>query len=264
MSSDFVSGLFGLHGRTAAVTGGGSGIGRRIAYALAKAGANVVLIGRRSELLKESADEINQFNTQKRADFVVADLSQTHNIPQIGTQISKCFGAPRILVNAAGVNLRSSPDPRRSASDITLESWNTTMAVNLTAPFFLSRELAEGMREGGSIINIGSLQSVRAGLGDTAYTASKGGVVQLTKSMARVFGEEGIVVNAILPGFFRSEMTDSVFSDAELSGRLAESTILGRNGELSDLDGAAVFLASDASSYITGMLLPVDGGFLAK
>lgn len=264
MSADYVSGLFGLDGRTAAVTGGGSGIGRRIAFALAAAGANVVLIGRRTELLKESAAEINELTGEKRADFVTADLSQSENIPEIGTQITNCFGAPRVLVNAAGVNLRSSSDPCLSLRDITLSSWNATMAVNLTAPFFLSRELAAGMRDGGSIINIGSMQSVRAGLGDAAYTTSKGGVVQLTKAMARVFGREGIVVNAILPGFFPSDMTGEVFSDEKLAGRLAESTMLGRNGELDDLDGAAVFLASAASSYITGILLPVDGGFLAK
>lgn len=138
------------------------------------------------------------------------------------------------------------------------------MAVNLTAPFFLSRALSEGMKGGGAIINIGSMQTMRAGLGDAAYTASKGGIAQLTRALARIYGRDGITANAILPGFFPSEMTDVVFSDSHLAARLADSTILGRNGALSDLDGAAVFLASPAAAYITGVLLPVDGGFLAK
>ena len=256
--------MFSLDGRTAAVSGGGSGIGRRIAFAFAAAGANVVLLGRRDNLLREAADEINAAAPKTRAKAVAADLAQTANIPAIAAQIAECFGAPQILANAAGVNLRSSPDPARAAADITPESWDKTMAINLTAPFFLSRELARGMSGGGAIINIGSLQSLRAGLGDAAYTASKGGVVQLTRALARALGRDGITVNAILPGFFPSAMTDKVFSDSQLAARLADSTILGRNGELSDLDGAAVFLASPAAAYITGILLPVDGGFLAK
>lgn len=120
------------------------------------------------------------------------------------------------------------------------------------------------MDKGGAIINVGSLQSLRAGLGDAAYGASKGGVAQLTRLLARAWGERGITVNALIPGFFPSEMTDIVFEDKELIEKLAASTLLGRNGALSDMDGAAVFLASSAAAYLTGLLLPVDGGFLAK
>lgn len=310
MTGDYLWRMFGLGGRVAAVTGGGSGIGRRIAFALAAAGADVVLVGRRENLLREAAKEIcdssanHNFNVDDssvdnssavrdsnvrnsgvddssavrdsnvgdfsggakggRAEFVVADLSEIDGIEKVAEKISACFGAPRILVNAAGVNLRSSSDPAESARTITRESWERTMAVNLSAPFFLSRALAGGMAGGGAILNIGSMQSVRAGLGDAAYTASKGGVVQLTRALARALGRDGITVNALLPGFFPSEMTDVVFSDSVLSARLAESTILGRNGALSDLEGAAVFFASPAAAYITGVLLPVDGGFLAK
>ena len=122
------------------------------------------------------------------------------------------------------------------------------------------------MREkgGGAIVNIGSMQSVRAGLGDAAYGASKGGIAQLTKMLARAWGGDNIRVNAILPGFFPSDMTKVVFDDSQLAQKLASQTILGRNGDLSDLEGAAVFLASPASSYLTGIAIPVDGGFLAK
>ena len=259
----YLSRMFGLGGRVAAVTGGGSGIGRRIAFAFAAAGADVVLLGRRENLLREAAEEIGDL-TESRAKFVAADLSNINSIPKVAERISECFGAPRILANAAGVNLRSSSDPSESVLAITEESWSRTMAVNLSAPFFLSRELAGGMSGGGAIINIGSMQSARAGLGDAAYTASKGGVAQLTKALARAFGRDGITVNALLPGFFPSEMTEVVFSDDALAARLADSTLLGRNGALSDLEGAAVFLASSAAAYITGALLPVDGGFLAK
>ncbi|MGI9297222.1 MAG: SDR family NAD(P)-dependent oxidoreductase [Gammaproteobacteria bacterium] len=256
--------MFSLRGRAAAVSGGGSGIGRRIAFALAAAGADVVLVGRREHLLKEAAAEIDDFAGRTRAKTVAADLSETEDIPRVAARISECFGAPRILVNAAGVNLRSSSEPADSARDITPQSWARTMAVNLAAPFFLSRALAGGMSGGGAIINIGSMQTVRAGLGDAAYTASKGGVGQLTRALARIYGRDGITANALLPGFFPSEMTDVVFADSRLAARLADSTILGRNGALSDLDGAAVFLASPSAAYITGALLPVDGGFLAK
>lgn len=262
--TSYLSALFGLRGRVAAVSGGGSGIGRRIGFAFAAAGANVVLIGRRKHLLEEAAAEINDSAAMTRAKIIPADLSAIADIPRIAEEINACFGAPHILANAAGVNLRSSSDPASSVADITLDSWERTMAVNLTAPFFLSRELARGMLGGGAIINIGSMQSRRAGLGDAAYTASKGGIAQLTRALARAFGRNGITVNALLPGFFPSEMTDVVFADSQLAARLADSTILGRNGALTDLDGAAVFLASPAAAYITGVMLPVDGGFLAK
>ena len=262
--SNYLSEMFGLRGSIAAVTGGGSGIGRQIGKALAAAGAQTVLIGRRENLLQEAADEINAAAKEMRAAVFAADLSETENLPQIAEKISACFGAPRIVVNAAGVNLRSSSEPARSAADITPESWRNTFRINLEAPFFLTRALVGGMKNGGAVINIGSMQSMRAGLGDAAYGASKGGIAQLTRACARAWGEKGVTVNGLLPGFFPSEMTDMVFSDAELAAKLAGSTILGRNGKLADMEGAAVFLASPAAAYITGVLLPVDGGFLAK
>ena len=256
--------MFGLHGRVAVVSGGGTGIGGGIAAALSAAGAKVVLVGRRQNVLAKAAAAIN--NNGGVAATVAADLAQIDNLSQTAKAVVACFGAPTIVVNAAGVNLRSNADPARSAADITIDSWQQTMAINLTAPFFLTRALADGMKTqgGGAVINIGSLQSLRAGLGDAAYGASKGGIAQLTRIMARAWGDDAITVNALLPGFFPSEMTDMVFADAELSARLADSTILGRNGAVADVGGAAVFLASPAAAYITGVLLPVDGGFLAK
>ena len=262
--ADYLSQLFDLRGRVAVVTGASSGIGRQIAIAVAQAGASVVLIGRRENLLTKVAKDINDITGDKRALALAADISQINLMESLAIKINSCFGAVNIVYNVAGVNFRSSSDMACSIDDITVESWNETMKVNLAAPFFLTRELVKSMDNGGAIINIGSMQSLRAGLGDAAYGASKGGVAQLTRSMARAWGNKRITVNAILPGFFPSGITKIVFDDKVLSDELAESTILGRNGKLADVEGAAVFLASPAAAYITGMLLPIDGGFLAK
>ncbi|MGI9337607.1 MAG: SDR family NAD(P)-dependent oxidoreductase [Gammaproteobacteria bacterium] len=260
--TDYLHDRFSLRGKVAFITGGGSGIGGAIALAMARAGAAVVVCGRRAELLAKTIDEVEKSGGRGAA--LAADISQTEQLDTIAECAAGFFGAPDILVNAAGVNLRSCADLAISAADITPDKWRQTMAVNLTAPFFLARALAGGMTKGGAIINIGSLQSLRAGLGDAAYGASKGGIAQLTRVMARTWGKDGITVNALIPGFFPSEMTAIVFADDALTESLANSTILGRNGELEDISGAAVFLASPAAAYITGILLPVDGGFLAK
>lgn len=251
----FLRGLFSLEGRVCLATGGGSGIGARIARAHARAGAKVLLAGRRAEALEKTAAQIRADGGT--AECVPADLEKTAEVEALAKKCAGFFGAPDILVNAAGVNFRRPP------RDITADSWGRTMDLNLRAPFFLARELfpPEAGRAG-AIINIGSLQSFRCGLGDAAYGASKGGVIQLTRAMAKTFAPA--TVNALVPGFFETDMTRTVFADAALKNRLAESTLLGRNGELSDFDGAAVFFAARASAYVTGAWLPVDGGFLAK
>ena len=263
-NENFISSLFSLADCTAVVTGGGSGIGRRIGLALARAGARVVLIGRRPTALQEAAAEIDDQCGDKRAAVLAADVSDLAAAPQIAAQAASFFWAPSILVNAAGINLRTSPHLAESTDGVTIDGWQQTLNTNLGAPFFLSRAMVAGMTSGGSIINIGSLQSLRAGLGDAGYGASKGGIAQLTRLLARTWGGQNIRVNAILPGYFPSDLTQMLFADPQLSAALAQNTLLGRNGELADMDGAAVFLASPASAYITGVLLPIDGGFLAK
>lgn len=262
--TDYLHERFSLRGKVALVTGGGSGIGGAIARAMAQAGAEVVVCGRREALLINAVDDIK--NNGGRGAALAADVSQTEQLDDVAKRASEFFGAPSILVNAAGVNLRSCADLSQSTADITIDKWQQTLAVNLTAPFFLSRAIigGGGMTKGGAIINIGSLQSLRAGLGDAGYGASKGGIAQLTRVMARIWGGDGITVNALIPGFFPSEMTAMVFADDALAESLAQSTLLGRNGEMNDIGDAAVFLASSAAAYITGILLPVDGGFLAK
>ena len=220
-------------------------------------------MGRNESTLRQAQKTIN--NDNGRAASLSADLSDLAGIAK--TPKPPClFLARRILwLMRRGLIFvlpPMSPVHRRYyAGDM-----QETMNINLGAPFFLTRALIYNMKAkgGGAIINIGSLQSLRAGLGDAAYTASKGGVAQLTKIMARAWGKYGITANAILPGFFPTNLTRVVFEDDLLKQKLAESTLLKRNGEMADLEGAAVFLASPAAAYITGILLPVDGGFLAK
>jgi len=249
---------FHLEGRTALVTGATSGIGRRQAWALAQAGAEVVLLGRREKNLREAAEEIR--NAGGAAAPLQADLGDRTAIAEIAARAAACFGTIDILINAAGVNLR------QPAEQITWDSWDQTLTLNLAAPFFLARALQPGMkaRGWGRIINLASLQSSRAFANGLAYGASKGGVAQLTRAMAEAWSKDGITCNAIAPGFFPTELTGPVYDDPELVAKLAAQTAIGRNGELSDLDGLTVFLASPAADYISGQIIHLDGGFTAK
>ncbi len=250
--------LFDLGGRIAAVTGASSGIGRTIAEALAAAGAPVVCVARRRAALEEIAGEIQDAGGQ--AASIEADLSDHRNMERVAAAMAEPFGHPEILVNAAGINLRESPEM------VTPESWDHTLALNLSTPFFLARALVPAMRDNGRgrIINIASLQSERAFPNSMPYGASKGGIAQLTRAMAEAWSKDRITCNAIAPGFFPTELTAAVFEDAEASARNARQTAIGRNGRLEDLHGAAIFLAAPASDYITGQILYVDGGFTAK
>jgi gluconate 5-dehydrogenase len=254
--------LFELNGRVALVTGGSSGIGRAIAYHLARAGAAVVhaALPQEEKALKEAVKEVETLGM--RAAYETCDVSNLDELPAMVERASSYFGSPDILVNAAGVNLR---EPWEKVSP---ETWNKTIAINLTAPFFLARLLVPSMRENGwgKIINIGSLQSVRAFPNSAAYGASKGGVLQLTRAMAEAWSKDqsGITCNAIGPGFFKTGLTAPLYDDQKVINALSRQTIIGRNGELSDLAGVTVFLASRASDYITGQLIFLDGGWTAK
>jgi NAD(P)-dependent dehydrogenase (short-subunit alcohol dehydrogenase family) len=165
-----------------------------------------------------------------------------------------------ILVNAAGINLR------QPYAQVTPEAFDLHIALHLRTPFFLLQKLAPGMAERGwgRVLNIASLQSVRAFANSAPYGAAKGGVVQLTRAMAEAFSRHGITCNAIAPGFFPTPLTAPVFADPEVAAANAAKTAIGRNGELEDLYGATIFLCSDAAAYITGQTLFVDGGFTAK
>lgn len=250
--------LFDLTGHVALVTGGSSGIGGAIAQALAGAGAAVVLVARREPALREAAKAIGDAGGQ--AAYVVADVSDRKRLPECVAEATRALGAPDILVNAAGSNLR------QPAADITTESWDEQLTLNLATPFFLARELVPGMaqRRWGRIINVASLQSQRAFPNSIPYGAAKGGVVQLTRAMAEAWSAAGITCNAIAPGLFPTPLTAAVYANPKTVADFAARTMLGRNGDLPDLYGIAVFLASPGSGFITGQTVYVDGGFTSK
>ncbi len=250
--------MFQLDGKVAAVTGASSGIGASLAEALASAGARVILIARRKAQLATLAKTIRSRGGAALA--LPGDLLRRESIPDLASLCAEGFGPVDILVNAAGMN------PRRPACDLSLEDWDDTINLNLTAPFLLARQLVPGMRTRGwgRIINIASLQSVRAFSDGLAYGTSKAGVVQLTRAMAQAWSQDGICCNAIAPGFFPTELTAAVFDDEQRRHQVAAQTAIGRNGRLQDLHGPVVFLASHASDYVTGQTLFVDGGFTAK
>ncbi len=250
--------LFELHGRVALVTGASAGIGRAMALALSAAGASVVVSARRASQLDETVALIKDAGGS--AAVVSADLSRHEEVLRLASESAAVFGSPDILVNCAGVNLRQPYD------EITPESWRLTLDLNLSVPFFLARALVPAMKERawGRVINIASLQSRRAFPDSIPYGASKGGVEQLTRAMAEAWSRYGINCNAIGPGFFPTELTRAVFEDETRRQWAAGQTAIGRNGEMTDLHGATVFLASPASDYITGQTLFVDGGFTAR
>ncbi len=247
--------MFDLTGRVACVTGASAGLGQRAATVLAAAGAKVVGVARRAEMLDDWVAGIGE-----NAAAVSADLSQRDQIAAIAEAVSKPFGAPDILVHAAGINTR------QAADDVTPEGWDVTINLNLAAPFFLSQALVPAMKakSWGRIVNFASLQTTRAFPGGIAYGASKAGIGQLTRAMAEAWSKDGITANAIGPGFFPTELTGPVFADPARAARNAAQTCIGRNGDLSDIDGPILFLCSDATSYVTGQVLMVDGGFTAK
>lgn len=247
--------LFDLNGRVACVTGASSGLGRRAAVALAAAGAKVVGVARRAEALESLTQELGAGSAS-----VVADVADREALPALVQAISAPFGAPDILIHAAGINTR------QAADEVTPESWDATVALNLGAPFFLSQALVPAMKEKGwgRIVNFASLQTTRAFPGGIAYGTTKAGIGQLTRAMAEAWSPHGITANAIGPGFFPTELTQAVFDDPARAARNAAQTCIGRNGRMEDIDGPILFLCSDASSYVTGQVLMVDGGFTAK
>ena len=247
--------LFDVSGKVACVTGASSGLGRSAATLLAEAGAQVVGVARRVEELEAWSD-----GTKGETACVIADLADRDALKNVATAATQPFGTIDILINAAGINTR------QHADEVTDAGWDVTLNLNLAAPFFLAQALVPAMKEKGwgRIVNFASLQSRRAFANGISYGASKGGVEQMTRAMAEAWSGDGIMVNAVAPGFFRTELTGPVFADPVLAKRNADQTCIGRNGEPSDLDGPLMFFCSPASDYVTGQTLFVDGGFTAK
>lgn len=250
--------LFDLSGRTALVTGGNSGIGFAMARGLGLAGARLVLVARREAELVQAATQLEADGIDAR--WFTADLAMPEVAERLGDACARDGLDIDILVNAAGINLRQPFDAVSAAA------FDLHMAVHLRAPFLLAQRFAPAMakRGHGRIINIASLQSWRAFADSAPYGAAKGGVVQLTRAIAEAWSRHGITCNAIAPGFFPTPLTAPVFGNPDRAARNAAQTAIGRNGELEDLIGATVFLASAASAYVTGQTLAVDGGFTAK
>jgi|SRR5579883_249434 2-deoxy-D-gluconate 3-dehydrogenase len=248
---------FRLDGKTALVTGSASGLGAAIAVALAEAGASVACHGNRRSA-DATAKQIQTMG-QKSQSFS-ADLSLPDGAEKLFTLVSAAMGTPDILVNNAGMIYRN------AAEDYESTAWNTVLQVNLTSVFRLSQLAGKEMLKlgRGKIINIASLLSFQGGIRVPAYSASKGGVAQLTKALANEWAGRGIQVNAIAPGYFRTENTEALQKDESRNRQILERIPAQRWGEPEDLAGAAVFLASSASDYVSGEVLVVDGGWMAR
>jgi NAD(P)-dependent dehydrogenase (short-subunit alcohol dehydrogenase family) len=253
--SAYLEELFSLGGRVAVVTGGSSGIGRTIAEALGRAGARVVLVARRPEPLAATVAELAGHGVEATA--VSADLADRAALKAAAEQAVEVYGEPDILVNSAGINLRP------PMSDLTESDWDATISANLDAPFLLGQRFGPAMaaRGWGRIINIVSQQAVRAYGNSGAYGAAKAGLTGLTRSQAEAWSRHGVTSNAIAPGVVPTPLTREFFSDPQRVATAAARSMVGRNGEVGDFAGVAVFLASTSSAYITGQTIFVDGGF---
>jgi NAD(P)-dependent dehydrogenase (short-subunit alcohol dehydrogenase family) len=246
--------MFDLTGKVAIVTGTSRGLGQYFARALAAAGADLVLTSRRPETLREFQREIESLG--RRAVALALDVRDQESIRRMAAEAAVHFGRIDILVNNAGCNVR------KPALDVTWEDWNLVLDTNLRGTFFVSQAVAPQMiaLKRGRIINIGSVTSVAGYAGLGPYGASRGGVKQLTMSLADDWGIHGITVNCLAPGWFKTAQNAVMYEDQEWVRYLCERIPLKRPGQPQDLDGAIVFLASDASEYITGQTLLVDGG----
>ncbi|GAA4083833.1 SDR family NAD(P)-dependent oxidoreductase [Streptomyces shaanxiensis] len=250
----YLSELFSLDGRVALVTGGSSGIGRAVAEALARAGASVVVVARREAELAATVGELAAHGC--RAAWVSADLGTRDGVRSAAEGAAEPFGEPDILVNCAGINLR--PPMGELGEDV----WDTTMAVNLEAPFLLGQRFGPGMAERGfgRIIHVTSQQAHRAFVQSGAYGVSKGALESLARSQAEAWSPYGVTCNTLVPGFVMTPLNARLSDDPEKVAALAARTMVGRNGLAEDFAGAAVFLASRAAAYVTGQAVFVDGG----
>jgi gluconate 5-dehydrogenase len=246
--------LFDLTGQVAVVTGTSRGLGQYFARALAKAGADLILTSRKKDTLAPFAEEIRSLG--RRVVALELDVREPASIDAMAAQAAEAFGQIHILVNNAGCNVR------KAAVDVTWDDWNLVLDTNLRGSFFVAQAMARQMipHKYGRIINIGSVTSVFGYAGLGPYCASRGGVRQLTMSLADDWGKHGITVNCLAPGWFKTAQNAVLYEDKEWVEYLVDRIPLKRPGAPQDLDGAVVFLASQASQYVTGQTMLIDGG----
>lgn len=245
---------FDLTGKVAIVTGASRGLGQTFARALARAGADLAITSRTLDSLKSFQAEVEGLG--RRAVPLELDVRDEDSIRRMVSDAVKAFGRIDILVNNAGCNVR------KPAVDVTWDDWNLILDTNLRGAFFVAQSVAREMipRGRGRIVNIGSVTSVMGYAGLGPYGASRGGIRQLTMSLADDWGPHGITVNCLAPGWFKTEQNKVMYEDAEWVAYLVDRIPMRRPGKMSDLEGPVVFLSSDASEYITGQTLLVDGG----
>ncbi|MDR3692294.1 MAG: SDR family oxidoreductase [Fimbriimonas sp.] len=250
---------FRLDGKRALVTGGAKGLGRVIAGALAEAGADVAVVSRTASESERAALEIAA-QTGRRTCYSVADVTKSDEVSAMIEQVQGDLGPIDILVNNAGINTRG------LTQDLSEEDFDAVVAVNLKAPFLCSRLLGPQMceRGWGRVINLGSILSVVAIAGRAPYCSAKAGVANLTRVLALEWAQQGVTVNAICPGPFGTDMNKPLLEDPEKYRSFVSKIPMGRWGELNEIAGSAVFLASDAASFVTGSMLYVDGGWTAQ
>ncbi|MCM3541913.1 SDR family oxidoreductase [Priestia megaterium] len=249
--------LFSLDGKVAAITGATRGIGRSMAIALAEAGSDIALLQRSKEFLgvKEEIERLG-----RKCFIVNCDLENVSEVSEAISSVVAYFGKLDILVNNAGIQRRS------PAVDFAEEDWDAVMNVNLKTVWLLCQQAGRQMlKQGnGKIINMASLLSYQGGITVPAYAAAKGGVAQLTKALSNEWAAKGVNVNGIVPGYIATDMNEALINDETRSRQIIERIPAGRWGQADDFKGAVVFLASDASAYIHGHLLAVDGGWLGR